>query len=209
VAEARRRVGDPGARGSMRGPAIAALLVCGGVATVAWAEPAAGPVIAQGQDRVIDAILGRGEALAGGCRLGQTETVRAEVVAQYLCESGAVATIALRHPSEAAPGALSAGSLAVELRPTSGGQALGDAEAARLAADVAARARSLGAGFRWLEPEPRASTPAAPQISAPLKPPPPRPFSPYAALTLVVGALSLLAAAGADFARRRRRETQP
>lgn len=185
-------------------------LAWGGLGGAAYAEPAAGPVIAQGQDRLIDAILGRDEALAGGCRLVGTEIVRGEVLGQYLCDAGAVAAIALRHPTGAAPGALKANRLAVELRPTPGGPPLGDAEAAKLAAEVAARAERLGAGFRWIEPENRDTTPSPAQAQGPpTTTPPPRPFSPYAALTLGVAALSLLAYAGAALTRRRHRETQP
>lgn len=193
------------ARGRRRGLSAAlgawALL---GAGAVAWAAGPA-PAIAQGQDRLIRAVAGEGEVLAGGCRLAGAEVVRDEAVARYDCEGGASAVLALVHPEHAGAGAALGGGVAVERR---AGTSLDAETAGRLVTEVAGRALRLGAGLRWLEPaaaaSPSPSGPPAPSAEVAAVVAPARQRSPYATLTwATAGAAWALVALGWWRSRRR------
>ncbi|MCB9786810.1 MAG: hypothetical protein H6744_08965 [Deltaproteobacteria bacterium] len=184
------------------------LLATAAPAQAAAAEPQ-GPVIAQGQDRVIETILGAGAELPAGCRLAGSEIVRAEVVADYLCQGGRGQRLLLRHPSAATQDARQAGPLALALAPPAAGgpPPLAPADAALLLDAIAARSLRHGAGFRWREPAPSRSAPPPAPSPAPQRPEPlrPRALSPYAAVTFAFAAASVALALAAGLIRRRRR----
>jgi hypothetical protein len=101
-------------------------------------------VIEASAETLLAAMLGMGETLPGGCRLGNGKIERTFVVGTYTCGNEQV-VLQLLHPESAPSGAVRTERLAVSV--TSGTPPAG------LVAAVADRVRAREAEFKWTEVE--------------------------------------------------------
>ena len=99
--------------------------------------------IAPGTESLFGDLLGKGETLAGACKLSDGQIQRTSVLATYTCGDEAKVVLELLHPTSAPAGAARTDRFAIGVK--SGTPPAGLVEA------VADKIRAREAGFQWVE----------------------------------------------------------
>jgi hypothetical protein len=118
-----------------------------------------GYAIEAGTEQLFAAMLGSGETLAGGCKLGEGQIERTAVVATYTCSGGDV-VLQLEHPDVATSGGVRTTRFVITVKSGTPPAGLVDA--------IAERIRTREEGFQWkaLEGAPQRRRWVVPAVAA-------------------------------------------
>lgn len=141
-------------------PIVVAVVL--GVPAVGSADEPPSFVFPAGREEILGRMLGRGEALPDGCRLGGIRIDARSARAEYACSAGRTAVLELVHPS--------ASTSAVAITPQFAIVDRGSGAAAALVQAIESRVRREMASWTW-QTAGAAATPEVP-------PPPPQPVAP-------------------------------